>query len=169
MVIRTALAAVAALLAAAACGSSPASPRVAGSTGGPAAAVGSPHATTAAQRTRAWLDFAACIRAHGGSLPDPSFDPNGNPQWSVNPKTVPRAALLACQSDLQGTSGGKNDQAPTAAELAQLTRYARCVRQHGLPNFPDPNPQTGGFDGIDKTSPALQAAAQACRQFSDKQ
>src|SRR5215472_9777367 len=167
MVIRTSLAAAAVLLAAAACGSSLSAPRVAGSTSR-AAAVSSPAPVTGAQRTHAWLAFAACMRAHGANLPDPSFDRNGNPQWSVNPKTLPQAAVMACQADLQAVSGGSSDQAPTAAELAQLTRFAQCVRQHGLPNFPDPNPQTGSFDGVDKTSPALRTAAQACQQYGFK-
>jgi hypothetical protein len=165
MHIRTALVAAAALLVAAACGSSLSAPRVAGSTGRPAAAVTSPHALTTAQRTRAWLDFAACMRAHGANLPDPSFDQDGNPQWSVSPKQQPQGTVTACQSYLQAVSAGGTDQAPTAAELAQLTRFAQCVRQHGVPDFPDPDPRTGAFSGIDKTSPALQAAAQACQQY----
>jgi hypothetical protein len=165
MLIRTALAAAAALLAAAACGSSLSAPRVAGSTGRPAAAVSSPQAVTTAQRTRAWLDFAACMRAHGASLPDPSFDQNGNPQWSVNPKAQPQTAVTACQSYLQAVSAGRTGQAPTAAQLAQLTRFAQCMRQHGVPTFPDPDQQTGSFDGVDKNRPALQAAARACQQY----
>ena len=167
MLIPTALAAVAGLLVAAACGSSPSAPRVAGSTGR-AAAVSSPAAATSAQRTHAWLAFAACIRAHGANLPDPTFDQSGNPQWSVNPKTLPQAAVTACRSDLQAASGGSSGQAPTAPQLAQLTRFAQCMRQHGIPNFPDPDPQTGGFNGVDKNSPALQAAAQACEQYGFK-
>jgi hypothetical protein len=164
----TALAA--ALLGAAACASTPQAPRVAGSTG-QAVAAASPSSSglTPAQRTRAWLGFAACLRSHGANVPDPSFDPDGNPQWPVNPKTgSSQAALVACSSSLQGVSTGRAAAAPTAAELAALTRFAQCIRQHGFPNYPDPNGQTGGpatKDVPDKTDPAYQAALQACRQL----
>jgi hypothetical protein len=166
MHIRTALVASAALLVTAACGSSSSAPHVAGSTGRPAAAVSSPAALTTAQRTRAWLGFAACMRAHGANLPDPSFDQSGNPQWSVSPKQQPQAAFTACQSYLQALDVGGARPAPTAAQIAQLTRLAQCMRQHGVPNFPDPNPQTGRFDGVDGNDPTIQAAGQACKQYA---
>jgi len=169
MLTRTCLAAAAAaLLGATACGSSPSAPRVAGSVGHGAAPGSSPAALTPAQRTQAWLAFTACLRAHGAAVPDPSFDQEGNPQWSVNPKDQPVAAIQACESHLQGVSSAKTGPPPTAAELAQATHFAQCLRQHGLPTWPDPDPQTGGFDlrGADpKGMPGFQAAAQACRQL----
>jgi hypothetical protein len=49
------------------------------------------------------------------------------------------------------------------------------MRSHGLPNFPDPQISTSGGGvavriqvggrGLDKNSPALQRAQQACRQY----
>jgi hypothetical protein len=49
-----------------------------------------------------------------------------------------------------------------------MTTFAACVRSHGEPNFPDPNPQ-GQFSvsavaasGIDPQSPQLGRAVQAC-------
>jgi hypothetical protein len=48
---------------------------------------------------------------------------------------------------------------PSGAEL----QWARCLRAHGVPGFPDPN-RSGAFDSsrFDDTSPAFQAAAKAC-------
>jgi hypothetical protein len=160
-------AAAAALLAAAACGSSPSAPPVAGSTGHAATVT---TAATTAQKTRAWLDFAACMRAHGANLPDPSFNQEGSPQWSANPKSQPPAALVACQSRLPAVDSGKPDRAPTAADLAQAARFAQCMRQHGVPDFPDPDPRTGGFvtSPAIKNAPGLDAAETACRQFNQK-
>jgi hypothetical protein len=161
MIIRIGLAV--ALLAVAACGSSPSAPPVAGSSG-PAVALASPGI---ASRTQAWLGFAACLRRHGANVPDPTFDQQGNPVWAVSPKSQSTAAIQACASYLQAASIGKTNQAPTAAQLAQETQFARCMRQHGITNFPDPDPQTGAFPNtFDKTSPALQPAMQACRQFA---
>ena len=48
---------------------------------------------------------------------------------------------------------------------------SRCMRSHGVPNFPDPQFQTapgGGFGvkiggpGVNPSSPAFQAAQKAC-------
>ena len=48
---------------------------------------------------------------------------------------------------------------------------ARCMRSHGVPNFPDPQFATGpngglgvkiGGAGIDPSSPAFQAASKEC-------
>lgn len=44
-------------------------------------------------------------------------------------------------------SSGPRPSPPTAAQLAQLTRFAQCIRQHGVPDFPDPDPQNGHFHG----------------------
>lgn len=171
--MRIPIALAAALLIVAACGRGPSAPPVAGSTAHLAALVSSPSADPTAQRTHAWLTFAACMRTHGADLPDPSFDQDGNPVWSVNPKTQPQAALAACVSSLpvpsvQGTGAGKSARPPTAAELATLTRFAQCMRQQGMPDFPDPNPQTGDFGTIDKTNPSLQAASRACQDAGIK-
>ncbi len=48
---------------------------------------------------------------------------------------------------------------PSAAEL----EWARCLRTHGVPSFPDPD-RRGAFDSskFDDGSPAFQAAAKAC-------
>jgi hypothetical protein len=55
-----------------------------------------------------------------------------------------------------------------ATPLAQAVTYARCVRSHGVPNFPDPvQTPDGGYgyrtSGIDPNSSAFQGALQACR------
>ncbi len=48
---------------------------------------------------------------------------------------------------------------PSSAEF----EWARCLRTHGVPNFPDPD-RSGAFDSsrFDDRSPAFQAAAKAC-------
>lgn len=64
----------------------------------------------------------------------------------------------ACQSIIdqlpsQG-SGSSSNQIP-AKELAEYRRWAQCMRQHGLFDWPDPNPD-GSF-----TLPAGLSAASA--------
>ena len=65
----------------------------------------------------------------------------------------------------QGTQAVNADY----VELAQALRFSRCVRSHGVPNFPDPD-STGRIPdpaslGIDQGSPKFQAANQTCRRY----
>ncbi|MGH3191316.1 MAG: hypothetical protein ACRDPY_20580 [Streptosporangiaceae bacterium] len=54
-------------------------------------------------------------------------------------------------------SGGSGQRSSGTFSLA----FARCMRAHGVPNFPDPNGQAGQLgpaSGIDPSSPRFQAA-----------
>jgi hypothetical protein len=70
-----------------------------------------------------------------------------------------------------GTSAAASSKAPPSqSQLEQeALAYARCMRSHGLPNFPDPT-AGGGFmfsagSGVDPTSPAFKAAESKCRKY----
>jgi hypothetical protein len=133
--------------------------------GGPTATGSSP--SPRADATHAYLSYAICLRAHGANEPDPALDQNGNPQWAVNPKTLPPAATQPCNSILQAAHLNGGHGAPTAAQLAQLTRFAQCIRQHGVADFPDPDAQTGSFPTTQDPTrePGWDAAYQACKQL----
>ena len=142
-----------------------------------------------ANRQTSGLQFAACMRTHGVSnFPDPGNNGHGGIQIqatlragsgqsmrvNVVPVSAPafQSAMQACHRYLP------NAGQPSAAMLqrmkAQALTMARCMRSHGVPNFPDPQFGTGpgggfgikiGFgpgSGIDPSSPAFQAAQQAC-------
>lgn len=117
------------------------------------------------------LAFARCMRAHGV----PSFpDPGSNGQFSGNgiDKHSPRlqSAEGACQSLLPG----RNPAAALAQARTQALRFSRCMRAHGILNFPDPSVKSNGSGvsasvrmkigpgGIDINSPQFKAAQQAC-------
>ena len=57
-----------------------------------------------------------------------------------------------------------------SSQFEQL-ELAKCMRSHGVANFPDPSPE-GGFlralsaAGIDTHSPSYQRALQACRRYN---
>jgi hypothetical protein len=66
---------------------------------------------------------------------------------------------------------GASTAAQTAQAKARALAMSRCMRSHGVPNFPDPQFQNGpgggvgirlGGAGIDPNSPAFQAAQKAC-------
>lgn len=120
------------------------------------------------------LAYAQCMRAHGvPNYPDPNS--NGQiipPSGAANAgsKQTGLAAQAACRHlQPNGEQGGSNG---SAASTSYYLAYARCMRTHGEPNFPDPV-NTGGqvgytqtvlaAAGINLTSAAYQAANRACR------
>jgi hypothetical protein len=102
------------------------------------------------------------MRAHGiSNFADPT---NGGeltiPQGDKNSPAF-KSASQACQSRLHG--GGPQAQRSDMSH-AQSLQLAKCIRAHGVPNFPDPNasgviPQSG----INPNSPAMKAALRACQ------
>jgi hypothetical protein len=155
----------------AACGSS------APSTDGSTVASGS-----GAGDTNKAVEFSSCMRSHGVSnFPDPTGGqlnlqvqktPNGT---SVNGAEVNgpafQSALQHCRSYLP--NGGHPSAAQVAKAKAQALAMSRCMRSHGVPNFPDPKFQSGpggglgigiqlNGSGIDPSSPAFQAAQKDC-------
>jgi hypothetical protein len=149
------------------------------------------HATSSASSaTGAYgsgpLAFAKCMRANG--VPNfPDSAPGGGVALpaGTNPSSPAFIAAQAkCQKILPG--GGLpvpgSTTHPSAQTLAKLVRIARCMRQHGVPQFPDPvtsvpsNPLGSGirevtdFDGailrfpstINMQAPAYRQALTAC-------
>ncbi|MDQ6773677.1 MAG: hypothetical protein M3024_11930 [Candidatus Dormibacteraeota bacterium] len=82
----------------------------------------------------------ACIHTHGApDFPDPTLDPNGNPQWPQGTTKPPDSAIHACQAIYNELPGQAADRPPTAADLALARQFAQCMRQNGFPDWPDPN------------------------------
>jgi hypothetical protein len=81
------------------------------------------------------VKFAECIRAHGVSdFPDPNAKNDFEYGVSVTP-AVWKKATTACK-DLQppGTLSSKRTPVQQSAGL----RFARCIRDNGVKDFPDP-------------------------------
>src|SRR5918994_1279125 len=81
------------------------------------------------------VKFAECVRAHGvRDFPDPNAKNQFEYGVSVSP-AVWKRATTACK-DLQppGTLSGKRTPKQQSASL----RFAQCVRDHGVKDFPDP-------------------------------
>ena len=79
----------------------------------------------------------------------------------------PRAAHLGGAASPAAGSGsigsGPAGQIPDFA--AKLLKYAACMREHGVPNFPDPSASRGFTIPIDRSSPAWVAAQATCRKL----
>jgi hypothetical protein len=67
-----------------------------------------------------------------------------------------------------GTTGSANNSASSSATGSDdPTAYSRCMRSHGVGNFPDPDSNNVmRTAGIDKNSPTYKAAARACRSLA---
>lgn len=116
--------------------------------------------------------YATCMRRHGiQDFPDPTTSPGGGVAFQINGgpgsdlgRANPRfvAAGKACRGLLPG--GGTAPAPLSAQRIAGEVTWARCMRAHGLPGFPDPNSQ-GAFDSsrFDESSPAFQTASNACK------
>lgn len=81
--------------------------------------------------------------------------------------TVPSIGTGPTTTAAQAGASSSGGDTPLAEGLA----YAQCMRNHGVPNFPDPvATPSGGYGfrttGIDPQSAAFQGAVQACRSLS---
>lgn len=112
------------------------------------------------------MAFVECLRENGvPDFPDPSangailLDPSSG--LDINSDTCKKADK-ACE-DL--VPDGRR-VSPPPGRMPDLTQYVDCLRENGLPDFPDP--EGGGFApedaGIDVDSPEFKAAHKACQQ-----
>jgi hypothetical protein len=134
--------------------------------------------TTAAANRDPALKFATCMRSHGvTNFPDPG--PGGGIEIGPNSGIDARSpAFQAAQKACARYAPIKGGPTPmTASQRRQALAFARCVRAHGVPNFPDPSetrPSGAHFvialrgmvfaftSAFDPRSPAFQHAASAC-------
>jgi len=138
--------------------------------GGPGGSAASSSGPATYQQT---LAYSQCMRSHGDpGFPYPQQGPGG--AWGY----------LATQQDQSAVSGPGFDAAQKAcrklqppsgmspaqrqAATNQGLALSRCMRAHGITNFPDPTSNGNGIGinlgsaGIDPNSPQYRAAQQAC-------
>jgi len=89
---------------------------------------------------------------------------------SVNGVSVKAPAFLAARADCQKyLPSASASPGQTAQQQQRGLNFAKCMRSHGVPNFPDPKvlSSSGGnqvvyLPGVNQQSPAFLAAAKAC-------
>ncbi len=122
------------------CGSSASSGGATATAGSAAAAA--PTTPTASEKA---VRFAECMRAHGvGDFPDPTDKDADAYGVSVSPAVFTRAAD-ACKAL---KPPGALSSTYTPKQLSAAVRFAQCVRDKGVKDFPDP---TDGEPLIDTT------------------
>ncbi len=122
------------------------------------------------------FEFSACMRNHGvTNFPDPQV--SGTPNQTVVRLTAPvakspqfKAASRACAGILPQPQNPSPEQvaAQQHAREQDLLAFARCLRAHGIPNFPDPT-SDGQLTlemiqaaGVNLHAPVVLPAAKAC-------
>jgi hypothetical protein len=122
------------------------------------------------------LAYSACMRSHGvPRYPDPSSGdqlPNGLPKVSLQQLRVSSSAYHAAQNACAHLlpDGGQMSQAQSQRDLQAMRGFARCMRSHGVPTWPDPSydPAAGwGFNlvhvqGFDPNSQQIDNKMSAC-------
>jgi hypothetical protein len=179
-------------LALASCGSS-SSPTVAhlsstrASTPGSSGSGSSPESPASLQQ--AAVAYAKCMRANGvPDFPDPKLSGGFlfNTRARIDPSSPAfKTAQAKCHKLMPagGPPGPGATTHPSPGTLARFLRIARCMRQHGVEDFPDPrssvpsNPFGSGGNGvisdieevilifpgtIDQQSPVFTRAAAVC-------
>jgi len=135
-------------LVAAACSSGSPSSTGSGGSPDPGGSANSPSAVA----------FSHCMRSHGvPNFPDPSSSgtlPKTSPQRLGVSDSQFQAAQGACQHLLPNTvnnsqleqceAAGVCSRAETQQMLTAGLRFARCMRSHGLPTWPDPTTDSQG-------------------------
>ena len=125
------------------------------------------------------LKFAECMRNNGVSaFPDPpasgglTIDGIANGSSLDTNSAAFTEAVSACKElEPAGFTGQKATPQQTNARL----KFAQCMRDHGVPDFPDPSPNGPLIDtsripslaGKDpRTDPGFNAAMQTCQNFA---
>lgn len=112
------------------------------------------------------IKFTKCLREQGLDVRDPAPGQQGprlSPGSDVDRGKV-QAAFQACREF--APNGGQPPQLD-ATQVEQVRKLARCMRDNGVPNFPDPDADgriQPGRAGIDRDDPAVRAAFEKCRE-----
>jgi hypothetical protein len=134
---------------------------------------GAATTTTNGQQAAAAVlrEFVRCARANGmPNLPDLRLDSNGQvsiPEGTPEPPKSVERACLSILERLPASARGDTERPP--ADIQALVAYARCMREHGMADFPDPQadgrfPLPASLRG--GKTPSFLRANQACRQLN---
>lgn len=128
--------------------------------------------TTNAATQSSLLAFSQCMRSHGvPGFPDPQHFAGGNVKLTIHDTGSPhlQTAMRACGQLLpSGGPGSQSTAEETRVRVADGLSFARCMRSHGIGNFPDPTAagdlsvEMVQAQGIDVHSPAVLRVVQKC-------
>jgi hypothetical protein len=162
-----ALAVFLAMTSAACAQSTKSDPQVASAQKGTASA-GPSASASASEDPDAPLKFSQCMRAHGITwFPDPA---DGKMSVHIPKGTDPKKMEAAQEACKQFAPNGGEPPKMSAEDLQQARDMAKCMRENGVPNFPDPDPDggiriDGSKIGTGPGDPTFDKAEKACDKY----
>jgi hypothetical protein len=108
------------------------------------------------------------MRSHGVPIPNPTTAPRAFKNAFSTPTSAFRSTYSACGQLLPAGHAPNQRTAGGQAQTVALLAFARCLRSHGFPSFPDPTSggqlthEMLGRAGIDLHQPAVVRAADTC-------
>jgi hypothetical protein len=117
------------------------------------------------------IKFSTCMRRHGvPQFPDPEADAGGIQipvSLAQSPSPAFKGAMRACNSLIRADGG---PPVASASQKAAAVKLAQCMREHGVPNYPDPTyhdgveiPPSIANPAINPASPAFGDASKKCQ------
>ncbi|GAA1559427.1 hypothetical protein GCM10009804_15330 [Kribbella hippodromi] len=143
-----------------------------------ATAGGGSSATTSASGSSSQADqykFAQCMRENGmPDWPDPQADGSGGKRAEAPASADPQKVDAAREKCKQYLPNGGDKPKIDSGMVEQMRKLAQCMRENGVPKFPDPDANGGAVkmdpdSGIDPQSAEFKAAQQKCRQYQPTQ
>jgi hypothetical protein len=138
-----------------------------------AACGGSPSSasdTGASSQYQQNLAFTQCMRSHGlPDFPDPNANGHGfgNQQQQQQEESNPHLGTAYNDCHHLLPSPPSSSRKKVIPSQTQLVRFSQCMRSHGVPDYPDPNPNASirtelAQLGINPDSPPFQATLRTC-------
>jgi hypothetical protein len=127
------------------------------------------------------LKFAKCMRDEGIDMPDPQKTGDGGIlQKMGNDKgkapineTKMEAAEKQCEHFMDNGGGSKDGPGDDSEQRDAMLAYSKCMRQNGVPKFPDPKfsgnkvqlsiKTRDGSVNLNPDAPAFKAAEKVCQ------
>ena len=123
--------------------------------------------------------YASCMREHGIDMPDPEVDSEGRtkvqigeaPEAGGGPAPDREKFEAAERECRQYMPNGGDPPKLDPEQVEQARQFAKCMRENGVPNFPDPEPDggvridAGPGTGINPESQTFKDAESKCEQF----
>jgi hypothetical protein len=115
----------------------------------------------------AGLKFAQCMRENGlPDFPDPKFDDNGELELNLPVGTDPKSVAVLQEKCKKYLPNGGAPEKMNPEDLKKIQAYAKCMRDNGMPKFPDPDSAGDLSDkGLDPASSEFKAADEKCGQL----
>jgi hypothetical protein len=118
------------------------------------------------------IAYAKCMRKNGlADFPDPQSGGGLQLPAGIDPNSDKfKKADAACKDFKPSGGGAEGGGGGGGWSSEDQIKFAQCMRDNGVPKFPDPDPDSKGSvlgegTGVDPNSEAFKKAEEKCRQY----